>query len=71
MKRMLMIVCGIMGGVSVYATPQPKADVHFRVTDDLPKLAWPPPRGYSDQGLSRRNRESQSHEESRSTAKVE
>jgi len=47
MKRMLMIVCGIMGGVSAYATPKPKADVHFRVTDDLPKLAWQPPRGYS------------------------
>ena len=38
MKKM-MILCGIMLSMfNLYSEPNPKADAHFRVTDEIPKL---------------------------------
>jgi len=47
MKQVLAIVCGIVTGFHLYAEVKPKAEIHLRITCDLPKLRWHPPVGYS------------------------
>ena len=42
MKRM-MILCGmVLSTLNLYSEPKPKAEAHFRVTDDLPKFPTSP-----------------------------